>query len=129
MYELGKTHLQYLVQPKVREFERISEFDDLPNLYAEIDSILKVNVPMAIVRHYAFIDFAKFGYNKWAPDWFSMVRDPVEKVISWFYYVRADWNIADKVKRFPNYQPPSEEYLQKDFETCYLQGNITLQKG
>ena len=30
-------------------------------------------------KHYCFINFQKYGV-KWNPDWFSMVRDPVERV-------------------------------------------------
>lgn len=31
-------------------------------------------------RHYSYIDFKQHGTN-WSPIWFSMVRDPVERVI------------------------------------------------
>ena len=31
-------------------------------------------------RHFSFIDFHGNGMD-WTPDWFSMVRDPVERVI------------------------------------------------
>ncbi len=38
------------------------------------------NYPRAWIRHYAFIDYRKMGYN-WNPDWFNVVRDPIERVI------------------------------------------------
>ena len=87
LFDLGKKH-GYLLYPNIRgKDEKLSDSDNLHALFEEIDSILKTHTPMAFVRHYSFIDFAKFGYD-WRPDWFTIVRDPVDKVISWFYYMR-----------------------------------------
>ena len=86
LFELGKKH-GYLTFPKIMPEEKLCDSGNLEGLFAEIDSILKTHSSMAFVRHYSFIDFAKFGYD-WSPDWFTIVRDPVDKVISWFYYMR-----------------------------------------
>ena len=48
-------------------------------MFQEVDSILRTHSPTVKVRHYAFLDFARMGY-KWNPDWFSLVRNPIEKV-------------------------------------------------
>ena len=77
--------------------------------------------PMVFIQHYSFIDFNKFGYN-WTPDWFNIVRDPVEKVISYFYYRRAGWVIAERLKYFPDDKLESVDFFKKDFESCVLKG-------
>ena len=41
--------------------------------------MLSLNVPGVWTRHYAFLDFKKFGYN-WRPNYINFVRNPIEKV-------------------------------------------------
>lgn len=48
------------------------------------------------------------------------MRDPVERVISWFYYVRAPWYFVERKRAFPDLPLPDPEWLKKDFETCVL---------
>ena len=42
-------------------------------------------------RHQNFFDFSEFYPNdkKVQPIYFSFVRHPVERIISWYYYVRS----------------------------------------
>ena len=37
------------------------------------------------------VDFAALGYPP--PIYVNMVRDPVERLVSWFYYIRAAWSV------------------------------------
>ncbi len=78
------------------------------------------------LQHYSFIDFAKYGYD-WHPDWFSMVRDPVEKVISWFYFMRAPFRLREAAKNSDNFEMPEFEYLEKDYNECVLSGDPECQ--
>ena len=47
----------------------------------------------------------------------------VERVISFFYYRRAGWNIVEEHLAYPDKQLPDPEFLRKDFETCVLEVN------
>ena len=89
----------------------------------KISKLLKISRPMVLIQHYSFIDLSKFGYT-WSPDWFNIVREPVEKVISYFYYRRAGWVIAERLKQFPNKKLETVQYYKKDFESCVLKGDI-----
>ncbi|XP_050742000.1 heparan sulfate 2-O-sulfotransferase pipe isoform X3 [Drosophila biarmipes] len=52
------------------------------------------------------------------PIYINMVRDPVERVISWFYYKRTPWN---SVKMFKvNGQFQNRSHYLKNFEDCVL---------
>ena len=101
--------------------EALIDSDD--GLKRKISKLLKISRPMVLVQHYSFIDLTKFGYT-WSPDWFNIVREPVEKVISYFYYRRAGWVIAERLKHFPNEKLETVQYYKKDFESCVLKGNI-----
>ena len=61
-------------------------YDSLQGQLEEINSILSVNQPAVWVRHYAFLDFESFGY-KWKPEWISIVRNPIERVIHTTLYI------------------------------------------
>ena len=102
--------------------EKVCDSDNLIGKFEAIDTVMKWHNPIALVRHYSFINFHEYGYQ-WRPDWFSMVREPVEKVISWFFYVRAPWRVEERIKNEKGYEKPSEEFLNKNFETCFKNGD------
>ena len=47
--------------------------------------------PYSYVKHINFIDFTEFNMTQ--PIYINFVRDPVSRVISWYYYIRAPWRI------------------------------------
>merc|ERR1719348_2399372 len=68
------------------------------------------------VKHVCFSNFSKFNLDM--PIYVNMVRDPVERVISWYYYVRAPWYFVERKRAFPDLPLPNPNWLKKDFETC-----------
>ena len=51
-----------------------------------------------------------------------------KKVTLYFiYFPRASWSIVEKMKKTKGYEPPDIHYLQKDFESCVLSGDIECQ--
>ena len=82
--------------------------------------IVKSRDATVTARHYAFLDFEKFGFKNWMPEFFGLIRDPVNRLISSFYYTRAAWNIVGKMEMFPQFKPPPVKYLRQDFESCVL---------
>lgn len=45
--------------------------------------------PTVYVKHVCYTNFTKF--NLPTPIYVNLVRDPIERIISWFYYIRAPW--------------------------------------
>ena len=70
--------LGFSVWPKLKQSESL--VDTKEGLADEIDSVVKMNKPTVFVRHYSFIDFEKNLQTSWRPDWFNIVRDPIDKV-------------------------------------------------
>lgn len=47
------------------------------------------------------------------PIYMNIVRDPIERVISWFYYIRAPWYIIERKQAFPELPLPHPKWLKK----------------
>ena len=48
-------------------------------VHSVVEEISSYNEPMVYAKPYNFVDFNEHG-SLWAPDFFSIVRDPIEKV-------------------------------------------------
>ncbi|KAL0822442.1 hypothetical protein ABMA28_004511 [Loxostege sticticalis] len=77
--------------------------------------------PSSFIKHVCYTNFTRFGYP--SPIYVNVVRDPVERVISWYYYVRAPWYYVERKRAFPDLPLPDPAWLKKDFETCVLSGD------
>jgi hypothetical protein len=51
-----------------------------------VEAISDLPQPLAYAKHLAYINFSRFDRPN--PIYINLVRDPVERVISWFYYIR-----------------------------------------
>ena len=84
-----------------------------------VEEIMEYGEGISYTKHVAYVDFDAIDYPQ--PIYINLVRDPVERIISWFYYVRTPWYIAERKRLFPKqYKLPSVPYLKKDFSTCVL---------
>ncbi|KAG8041007.1 hypothetical protein G9C98_001995 [Cotesia typhae] len=79
------------------------------------------NEPSVYVKHVCFTNFTEFNLPQ--PIYMNVVRDPVERIISWYYYVRAPWYYVERKQIFPDLPLPDPEWLKKDFESCVLNGD------
>ncbi|XP_065206870.1 heparan sulfate 2-O-sulfotransferase pipe isoform X2 [Planococcus citri] len=72
--------------------------------------------PGVFIKHVCHINFSSFDLPD--PIYINVVRDPVERVISWYYYVRAPWYYVERKQAFPDLPLPDPMWLKKDYETC-----------
>jgi hypothetical protein len=77
--------------------------------------------PSVYVKHVCFVNFTQFDMDM--PIYVNLVRDPVERVISWYYYVRAPWYFVERKRAFPDLPLPNPNWLRKDYETCVKRGD------
>ncbi|XP_069989574.1 heparan sulfate 2-O-sulfotransferase pipe-like isoform X2 [Penaeus vannamei] len=109
-----------LHRDRARRVEHITLGEN--ELENELQLIDSFQPPAVYVRHVSYMNFTTF--NKTQPLYINMVRDPVERVISWHYYVRASWYIVHRLRTFPEMSPPPVPWLIKDFETCVLNRDV-----
>ncbi|XP_004527067.1 heparan sulfate 2-O-sulfotransferase pipe-like [Ceratitis capitata] len=92
-----------------------------------IKEVLTKPKPHAYSQHLAYINFKRFHLPQ--PIYVNLVRHPIERVISWHYYVRAEWYYKDMKAKLGDQAPPrpSDEFMQMDLDTCVKTKNIYCQ--
>ena len=76
---------------------------------------------MSYVEHINWIDFNKYDYAK--PIYINMIRHPIDKVISAYYYRRHPYTYAFYVKNFQE-ELRDREYFDMSFSECVRQAKI-----
>ncbi|XP_060659589.1 heparan sulfate 2-O-sulfotransferase pipe-like [Drosophila nasuta] len=116
MRRLGKINgFQHARNPGSTKETIMMTKDGQQELVAEL---LTRQKPHIYSQHVAYINFTRFHLPR--PIYINLVRDPIERIISWHYYVRARWYYNDmKAKLGENsIAMPSDEFLNLDLDTC-----------
>lgn len=93
-----------------------------PEDQADLSGLISSYEPPGVfIKHIVFTNLSEYGYPE--PIYINMVRDPVERVISWYYYVRAPWYFVERKIMFPDLPLPNPKWLKKNFEECVLSGD------
>lgn len=85
--------------------------------------ILKIENYSSFSMHMNFINFTEFDFPR--PIYINLIRDPVERVISWFYFRRSPWVTAQMFKKTRTFFPIP--WYKKTFEDCVLRGDPECQ--
>ncbi|XP_969659.3 heparan sulfate 2-O-sulfotransferase pipe [Tribolium castaneum] len=102
--------------------QRVETIRLSPEDQAVLSSLVSSYEPPGVyIKHVCFTNISRFGFPE--PIYINLVRDPVERVISWYYYVRAPWYYVERKIAFPDIPLPDPKWLKKDFEHCVLSGD------
>ncbi|XP_061388103.1 heparan sulfate 2-O-sulfotransferase pipe-like [Musca vetustissima] len=113
--KLGKLHeFDVEVDPQQGGIRTVLEEDDIEN---QIDNINNLDESTVFVSHVNYINFTDYDAER--PIYMNMVRDPVERVISWYYYVRSPWIFVPK-RRQSNRPMPNPKWANTEFDQCVL---------
>lgn len=88
---------------------------------AMAEEITDVEGAMSYVEHINWIDFAKFDLPK--PIYINLVRHPIEKVISAYYYIRHPAVFSYYLLRGGRKLEP-KEYFDTSFNDCVKAGKL-----
>ncbi|XKL63982.1 hypothetical protein PGB90_006346 [Kerria lacca] len=81
----------------------INTFANMYFLFSRTESSVLINI----------MYFADYAFSLSEPIYLNVVRDPVERVISWYYYVRAPWYYVERKQAFPDLPLPDVMWLKK----------------
>ncbi|XP_046746625.1 heparan sulfate 2-O-sulfotransferase pipe-like [Diprion similis] len=109
----------YFTRDMLQKFEHILLYKEKEFELAR--RIIGLPEPSVFIKHICFMNFTEFNLPE--PIYINLVRDPVERVISWYYYVRAPWYLIMRKQQFPDLPFPDPNWLQKDFDSCVLEGD------
>lgn len=107
-----------LAEPTVRQMKK-PEQREVAELIAGLDE------GTFYIRHINWIDFDEFDLPQ--PIYINLVRDPVERVISWFYYARSSYKNAVEYRKSPNKKIKSVAWYKKNFNECVKSGDPECQ--
>ncbi|XP_070064448.1 heparan sulfate 2-O-sulfotransferase pipe isoform X3 [Drosophila virilis] len=84
-----------------------------------IDNIVNLEDGTVFASHVNYLNFSKHEQPR--PIYINMVRDPVDRVISWYYYIRAPWVFVPGRRRH-NREMPNPQWVNTEFDQCVLSG-------
>uniref|UniRef100_A0A1I8M4Q8 Heparan sulfate 2-O-sulfotransferase pipe n=1 Tax=Musca domestica TaxID=7370 RepID=A0A1I8M4Q8_MUSDO len=111
--DVGKPHETIFLQP--------------PKQKELIHEIYNLTRPRIYSQHIAYINFTQHHMPR--PIYINLVRDPIERIRSWHYYVRAEWYYRDLKAKLGDRAPPMppKEFMEMDLDTCVKTGDIHCQ--
>ena len=80
--------------------------------------------PVTYTKHINFLNFEEFNFKN--PIYINMVRHPVERIISWYYYIRQGWYLVkwdeDKEEHYlKEFGRENPKFFKVPFEECWSQ--------
>ncbi|XP_030387988.1 heparan sulfate 2-O-sulfotransferase pipe-like [Scaptodrosophila lebanonensis] len=84
-----------------------------------IENIAGLDDGSVFASHLNYLNFSYYDQPK--PIYINMVRDPVDRVISWYYYIRAPWIFVPNRRR-NNREMPNPKWVNTEFDQCVLSG-------
>lgn len=91
----------------------------------QADWIADLEPGSVYIEHCNWLNFTRLDAPK--PIMINLVRDPVERMISWFFYVRGSYKNALYYRKFPNAPVKSAAWYKKDFNQCVRSGDPECQ--
>lgn len=89
------------------------------------EEIIDLGAESAYMAHINYIDFKEFDLPK--PIYINLVRDPVERVISWYFYARGSYKNAIEYRKNPEKKMKSADWYKKNFNECVRSGDEECQ--
>ncbi len=78
--------------------------------------------PAVYIRFFHFIDFASYGAEE--PLFFSIIRDPIKRFVSYFNYIRYDahnWGTNLYEEHFNKHWNDIDEWRNQSLENCIIE--------
>lgn len=84
-----------------------------------VEQLSELPEPGAYVEHANYVNFTEHDMPR--PIYINMVRDPIQKVISAYYYQRHPLIFAQSLMRNPKKRMQSKQFFDTSFNDCVRQ--------
>ncbi|KAH8267666.1 hypothetical protein KR026_001918, partial [Drosophila bipectinata] len=99
-----------IIRPARAMTDNMEEEQDL------VDQMSELPEPGVYVEHANYVNFTEHDMPR--PIYINMVRDPIQKVISAYYYQRHPLIFAQSLMRNPKKRMKSKQYFDTNFNDC-----------
>ena len=99
-----------------------STIDDQNDVVEDLMSAHSEGEALVYVEHINWINFTEFGQPK--PIYINLIRHPIEKVVSGYYYQRHPAIFGYYLSQQPNLAVPDKEWFDTSFNDCVKQAKI-----
>lgn len=114
LVDLGKindfTNFRHIEQANRGYFLKRNQVKDLATKLSRFTKLMEYS------EHTAFINFTEFNFP--SPIYVNLIRDPIDRVVSAYYYIRNPQVYADILRKRPKAEKKDETWLNLDFNDC-----------
>lgn len=96
------------------QFKKIIETPEEVQEFAE--ELINLPEASSYVEHTNWINFTKLELPR--PIYMNLIRHPIQKVMSAYYYLRSPAIYANRIKRYPFMPLEKKEYFETSFNDC-----------
>ncbi|KAH8408064.1 hypothetical protein KR222_008435, partial [Zaprionus bogoriensis] len=115
--QLGKLHGFTAYRNEIPPTKKILKTWSEETTFAE--ELMELEEPGAYVEHMNWINFTAHEFPR--PIYINLVRNPIQKVISAYYYKRHPVIYANSLLRNPNKPTQKKEFFDRSFNECVRQ--------
>lgn len=100
----------------VERYGRRSHFSNVSLMDCFMDNVTKLQPPFIYSQHVNYIDFSRYGLQ--SPIYINVIRDPLERLISHYYYNMYGSNSAPLATPRPSFNQSLDNCVAKDHPSC-----------
>lgn len=117
VYEISKDLNYHVIHVNTSRNSHVLSLEDQERFVRNI-SDWKVRRPALFHGHISFMEFSKFSSDTVNPIYINMIRDPIERLVSYYYFLRFGDDFSQKQRRRKGNRVSFDECLKRKEHDC-----------